>query len=390
MRPRRRASGRTLLLALLAGLALGAGGRLYLRYYEPEVEHVEVGWRGEAATNPLLAAERLLRRLGYPVHRCDGELGLPPHDHLLIMLNRSELVTRFRKPELLRWMRQGGRLIVTPAAGWWRGVADPLLAEFGVKVKSLDVKQHARTLLRVRMALEPVQDHGSVRMYRGSRLVDTRAAAAYRQGDKLGSTVLVFGYGKGELTVLSSELFLNNSFIGQDDNAAFLLWLVLGRGGSARRPTPRGIELSSFDEMPALVTLLAQYGWTALVPALLLVASIAWRATARFGPLLPDPPQERRGLLEHLGAAARWLWHGDHGRQRPALVEGVRRALRQRLEARRPAWSKLAGPELSRQLGAASGLAPRVVSDALYGPAVGDEVRFLTTMRTLALLRRSL
>ncbi|HVR06996.1 MAG TPA: DUF4350 domain-containing protein, partial [Thermoanaerobaculia bacterium] len=349
LRPRWRASGRTVLLALLAGAALVAGGRLYLRYYEPEVETVEVGLRGAAAANPWLAAEHLLSRFGYPVHRRDGEIGMPPPDRVLVLLNRSPAVARLRLPDLLAWMRQGGRLIVTPAESWEVNVTprhpagkpsagtspDPLLAAFGVEEKRVAAKASSRSFGRIRLPLMPIQDDGIVQMHELARLVDTRAAAVFKGGDELGATVLVFPYGKGELTVVGSDRFMLNHLIGKHDNAAFLLWLVVGRHGGARRPPPAGVELSAYDDMPALATLLAQYAWTAVLPALLLVAALAWRAAARFGPLLPDPPDERRALLEHLEAAGRWLWHGDHGRQRRSLVEGVRRGLRERLEARR-------------------------------------------------------
>ena len=391
VKPRWQAIGRTLLLAVLAGVALVAGGRLFLRYYELEVENVDVGLRGEAVANPLLAAERLLPRLGYPTRRWDGEIGLPPTDHVLFMLHRSLAVARLRQPELLAWMRRGGHLIVTPAADGGLQAADPLLAAFGVQIKVVDPKPQAGTFKQLRMSLAPIQDRGVVHLSQPWwRLVDSRGAADLKVGDHLGAMLLVFGYGKGELTVLSDATFLNNAWIGDGDNAACLLWLVLGRRGGARRAPPKGVEISAYDEMPALVTLLAQNGWTALVPALLLLGALAWRAAARFGPLLPDPPEERRGLLDHLEAAGRWLWHADHGRQRRVLLEGVRRALRERLAARRPAWSKLAEPELIQRLGAASGLAPQLVAEALHGSAIGDEIRFVTAIRTLALLRRSL
>ncbi len=393
MSPPRRVHGRTVALALLAGLALGAGGKLYLRYYEPEVEIVEVGLRGDAAANPLLAAERLLPRLGYPVRRCDGEIELPPHDHVLFLLHRSPAVARLRQPELLDWIRRGGRLVVTPAMagmGWGKHGSDPLLAAFGVDWKFLGGT--GRTLPRgqARMDLTPVQDHAVVQVSDSRRLVDTRGAAAYAHRDERGPTMLVFRRGQGELIVLSSEAFLYNSWIGQGDNAAFLLWLVVGRRGGAHRPPPRGVELSLYDEMPALVTLLARHAWTALLPALLLVAALAWRAAARFGPLLADPPEQRRALLEHLEAAGHWLWYADGGRQRRTLVEGVRRGLRERLSARRPAWSRLAEPELIQRLGAAAGLPPQLVAEALHGPGIEDEIRFASTIRTLALLRRAL
>ena len=215
----RRASGRTVLLALVAGVTLVAGGRLFLRYYEPEVEIFEVGLQGEAAANRLLAAERLLPRLGYPVRRCDGESGLPPRDHPFFMLHRSLAVARLRKPALLAWMRQGGRLIVTPTPASKKGGVDPLLAELGIAGKNPESEWS--------FAREPFG--------RVQRLIDTRGAAAYAQGDEDGSTLLVFGYGKGELTVLNSAERFSNGWIGKDDNAALLVSLVRGRRDGARK-----------------------------------------------------------------------------------------------------------------------------------------------------------
>jgi hypothetical protein len=371
--------------ALLAGLLAWSCGLLFLRYFEPASREIRVGLSGRAAADPLLAAERLLTRLGFPAREARGELKLPPRDHLLVLLHRSSSFARLRKDDLLRWVRQGGRLVVTPVDDLWSGRTDPLLAELGIEVRvSSQSDQTSRAIDRLELPLAPVKAHALVEIRHTPRFADPRHAASYSLSSANGPFLLIVPHGKGDVTVLADGSCFTNRWIGRNDNAALVAWLALGRNG--RVP----VDLSWRDEMPSLATLLVDEAWTALAPALLLGAALAWRAAARFGPLLPEPPEERRSLMEHLVASGRWLWTSDRGARRQTLVAPLRSAVRERVAARRPAWAKLPERELIQRLGQASGLAPQDVAEALHGSATSDEKRFAAAVQTLALIRRSL
>jgi hypothetical protein len=373
---------RVALLALPLGLLVWAAGALVLRTCEPYIHQVSVTPHGEALTNPLLAAQLLLTRLGYPARVVRGEIDLPPAGQVLVMLHRTAAFASLRQANLLRWVAAGGRLVVTPSEDDETGKPDALLAALGVQAAPGPSNTNRRGL--VHLPLPPVKAMAMVVASRHLHLIDTRHAASHALGDASGAFLLILPYGKGDVTVVSDASFFEGFWIGQYDNAALVVWLVLGR------TEPAGVVLSFEDEMPSLAALLGRHAWTLVLPALLLAGAGAWRAAARFGPLAPDPPDERRSLLEHLDAAGRWLWQGDRGMDRRALMDAVRRAVAARVEARQPAWSKLPGPELIENLAAAAGLAPQEVAQALHGPAIRDEAQFVATVRTLAQVRRAL
>ncbi len=370
--------GRVALLVPLFGLVAWAAGSLLLHYCEPYVHDVFVGRHGEAVTNPLLAAQLLLTRLGYPARVVRGEVEIPPIGHVLVMLHRTSSFASLRQAELLRWVTKGGRLVVTPAEESQTDKSDALLAALGVK--AVPGPSHTERHGLLHLPLPPVKALATVSAARDLHLVDTRHAAIQELGDAGGAFLLIIPHGKGTVTVVSDASFCENFWIGDFDNAAMVLWLVLGN------TEPAGVVLSWRDEMPSLAILLGRHAWTFLVPALLLAAALAWRAAARFGPPAPEPPAARRSLLEHLDASGRWLWRGD----RRALVDAVRRAVAARVERRQPAWSKLPGPELIQHLATAAGLAPHDVALALHGPAITDEAHFVATVRALAQVRRAL
>jgi hypothetical protein len=380
---------RVVLPAVLLGLLAWAAGRAYLHYFEPVIDATWKGRSRAALEDPLLAAEQFLTAMGYPARPLGARFVLPATSHVLVFLHRTTPFAKLRSKEILAWVARGGHLVVTPLEGSsLDGKADerppdPVLAALGVAVApDSPTDRLAENLV---LPLAPIKSHGLLAVPKGPRLLDTRQRATERLG-QVGKTffLLVVPYGRGAVTVVSDLSGFDNSEIGSNDNAALVLWLAAGV------VHPAGVELSWRDEMPSLGALAAEEGWMVLVSVLFLGAALAWRAAARFGPLLPEPPAERRSLLEHIEASGRWLWRNDRGVERRLLIDAVRRAVRRRVEARRPAWSRLSGAQLIEHLAATAGLAPQEVAEALHGAAITDEAHFLATVSALTEVRRSL
>ena len=402
-----------LIAGLLLMAALGAG--LISWAFERVDEEVEVGFRGAARWNRYLAAERLIRRLGYQASTVIGDLGTPSTDTAVIYVAPDRETDRIRAEGLLEWAASGGLLIVAPSDppsdfSWLAGLTDddetepssagedgdgdeddeyggpaersrddPILEAFAVALAPRGPSDE-RPVLDV----EAGPDHTPLRVE--LRLPPRLRSLGWEEGEWAfpspdGAFILRFTHGTGEVIVLSDADFLDNEHIGDHEHATFLATLL------DSNPPIKNVSIVLFDATPSLLSLMARHAWTALVSgAVLLIAWIAY-AGLRFGPLLPEPEAGRRSLMEHIDATAMFLWR--HQQTEP-LVESVRHGLRARLSVLQPAWTELPRKELVAQLAEASGMPPVRIDQALHEPAPRDPVQFLRTVRTLEELRKAL
>src|SRR5690349_10205068 len=126
--------GRILFL-VVALVLLGAGWWIYENMTLEEVR-VPGFPKGEAATNELYAAQRLLSALGAEAHSRIGFKALPegdPRRAALILPTKRRVLTQQQRRQLLDWAGAGGHLIVVtytlPSEG---DPPDPLMDELGV------------------------------------------------------------------------------------------------------------------------------------------------------------------------------------------------------------------------------------------------------------------
>jgi hypothetical protein len=119
-------------LAAVVAVLLGAfAWKLRDGFEKVEVEQ-EVGYRGEARLNPLLAAERLYTGLGAPARTLPGALGkLPPNDYALLLVSERRAISQKQLDALKDWVRHGGRLVVALDEA---PSLDPILAWLHVRV----------------------------------------------------------------------------------------------------------------------------------------------------------------------------------------------------------------------------------------------------------------
>lgn len=372
-------------LVLLALLV--AAGFWFRSAYEPVQEDAEVGYRGPARLNPFLATERLYTRLGVPAHTPPGAARpLPPPDHALLVLSRRRALSAQQLRALLEWVRQGGRLVIALDEA---PRLDPVLAHFGVRVRGTDQSQEMKEPKEETETVAVRLRGGgtaTVQVSRTPRLVAAGRPADLTAGSPAGAFLLRFAEGKGMVTILSDASFLDNDRLGERDDAN-LAWALLqgGRGDRDEGP-PRGAVLVVREDLPSLAGLLVQNAWAAVASGLVLLAAWLWQAGARFGPVLPDPPRDRRSLLEHVEAAGQFLWRAGRGAD---LAAAARQALLHRVEVREPDWLKLPERELAERLAAVAGLSTGRVEAALRS-AAAEPADLVTTIQTLETLRRSL
>ena len=368
-------SQRAVILLTLALLLAALGGYWFFTHFERVEEDVEVGYQGAARANPFLAAERLFTRLGAPARTlATRPRTLPPTDHALLLFSPTRSLSAERFAELLTWVQQGGRLLVVPGDA---PSLDPILRHWSVSViEDPDVIEHENLEVPLRDGVK-----AKAELSRHRRLAVTRKDAAAQIGNERGLYFVRYAEGKGSVTFLAGAIFLNNENIGDHDHAA-LGWALI-RGGGEK---PAGVWIAVRDQIPTLGQLLVRNAWMALVSGLLLIAAWLWSSGARFGPLLPEPPRDRRSLLEHVEASGDFLWRNGRGED---LVQSARQALLQRIDVREPAWSRLAPNELVKRLATGARLPAAQIDRALHG-AARTPADFLHALQTLETVRRSL
>ncbi len=212
--------------------------------------------------------------------------------------------------------------------------------------------------------------------------VDVWEDTAFFSSCAWGSHLLTIERGDGFVTALTDEFFLRNGRIGELDHAE--LTVRLARMGGRRGP----VWIVLGEEWPGLWSQAREHAAPAVVGLAALVLAWLWRASRRFGPLLPPPAPERRRWLEHLEAVGRHHWREDRGR---FLLERMRARLEQLFEQRHPVWASLPRPRRIARIAEISGLSEEEVARAFdqdFHP--GGEAGFVATVVDLERIRTSL
>ncbi len=318
-----------------------------------------VGLQGEAARNPLLAAERFLTTMGVPTRPIDSIKDMQekprPGDVLLISSDRQTLGERHSQA-LLDWVKAGGHLVVTVAhvvpEEYEKQAEDgPLLVRVRVRDPLLDALG-----LSVRYLLDKDQDERVSRARlpgHGKELQVQFNPAFFLHGARRGDFVIDTGQGiallqrrlgRGRITVLSGMHFLEFRRLGEYDHARFLYALV---------ENARHVWLMSSNDMPPLWRWLWDHAREAVIAAALLLLLWLWSKLPRFGPLQQQPPPVRRRIMEHIEANGHFLWKQ---RQLARLVEAVREALEHTALHRHPAWAGMSAEEKVAHIAQLGGL----------------------------------
>lgn len=365
-----------------------------------ERREVEIprGYRGEAARNPYFAAQRMLERMGGTAasHADPGVLfALPSERGTVFLPTARAAVTPARSDELMAWVRRGGHLVVVTWQLWddEARTPDPILDALGVhqfmrpEGEASDAGAQEEEAPRAVVAQAKVRGRdGPLEARFDPRFSfelagDAARALDFEIGDRYGVHLVTLRAGKGYVTALTDDFFLRQPEIGELDHAE-LVYRLAHWGGRAGP-----VAFVYGDDYPGALELAWSRGWPALVALAALVAAWVWFASRRFGPLAPDPPLERRALMEHVTAAGRFQWRRGASR---ALLAATRAALLARVRERHPRLEGLAPAEQAERLAALAELPPERVELALAYRTDTDASRFAQDVALLERIRRAL
>ncbi|MCP3918542.1 MAG: hypothetical protein GY711_23595 [bacterium] len=348
-----------------------------------ESVEVEVGYRGEARANPLLAAERFSTAMGLRAESDSAYSGPPATGTVLVAPAQA---VAFAFEELAAWVEVGGHLILLVSGveqGWgvdatsadgmqalersgswldWLGVEESLAGEpseqFFVDSRSRSFEFDAD------FTLDDV----------GGESVEPMA------GDPSAAMMLSYVRGTGRVTLLASGSCFTNERIDEVDHAA-LLWQLL----SLR--TESSGALFVYGLQPSLVDLILRHLWTLVLAGGVLLGLWLWHVIPRFGPLRADAPLARRDFSEHVVAVGRFLWRE---RSPGPLLDATRRRVQGHIEAAAPELATLEHGELAGELAARTSLSAEHCYDALFHPAAPDAAAFTRYVRDLRRIDQSL
>lgn len=383
-------SERAIAITLLAVIGAGLFG-LFLFTYEKEEYEVYIPPTGEAALNPLLAAQRLLDGLGYEVSTHDEfapSLSLPPAGSTAFAAVSYDYMDSDELALLLQWVSDGGHLIVEIEPRFGRPY-DPVFSPVGIEAyERTDPDQPLYDDEGNELPPDPdapivVWDDGAApdRERWGAVLEDNLISIRLGDTEPLWSVHDQYGifatqvaYNDGRITALADISCFGNRRI-KDMDHAFLLTQMVGTAATAGP-----IWLIYGADYPSLWALLQDRIGAVMVGAGLLLLLCLWWASQRFGPLLQPPARARKAFIEHIEANGRFLWRHDADGE---LLDSTRQAFLRDAQRRHPPLRRLDDNERNHYLAKVCGVTPAEAGAALGSDASRRHGDFLTRIQLI-------
>lgn len=359
----------------LGALLIGLGVWFYMNFERVTVRE-RVGFKGEAARNPLLAFTRLLERMGLEVRAPRERTALAdlPVNATLILPRGRGAYTAARAEEVRSWVVNGGHLIVYAERP---GTRDTVLDALKIGRGEADNAEPALATVRFPHVDRPLK----VQIGTTFELIDLEPARTRFIGKtEAGTIVLHLAAGRGRVTVVPSMGFMTNSTIGEHDHAAFAWALVSFVPGTS------AVVIAPHFDPPSIFAWLGENARAALAAVAALLIVWGWRAARRFGPVAPEPTRERRRLLDHLRASGRFLWRVD---AEPRLLAAARETCLQRIARARPALLDLQPGDRAERLAVLTELPRREILHALIAEP-DTPAAFTAAVRTLQQIEEKL
>lgn len=193
------------------------------------------------------------------------------------------------------------------------------------------------------------------------------------------SAVRAYQYGKGRVVIVAENYF-NNSTLGNYDHAEFLLGLADLNRRSATVTFIQRVDVASWYRI-----LWAAVPYT-IVSLGIFLTLLAWAVARRFGPLVAEPDDRRRALMEHVDASGRWLWKSEHGRI--IMLEAARRVTERVLARRAPELRKLTVEQKIAQLAESCKMSVAQIERALLDAPARVPIEFTQQIQSLQQLRK--
>jgi len=283
---------------VLVAMVLGLGG------CDTKYEEVETGYKGQARTNPWLAAQRFLMAYGREVEVLAS--WREPSDADSTWIVPAELISNglFAK-RIDEWISDGGHLICLIEHSGFRddwnlkpfeGELEPAFETF--------LKSHN---FKIEKSGSGSKETKSAR-FRG-RAFDVEMKSDWQASSGSGALegMPTAKVGQGRLTLVTDARPFRNRWIGDKQHAALLKALVDSTGTFGKVVFVRGATLSLWG-------LLMDHAWAVLLGGALVLLIWLWKNLRRFGPLeAADAPSPLRAYDHHLEALGDFQWRLDRG-----------------------------------------------------------------------------
>lgn len=358
-------------------------GTLALAGCHKEVLSVPTGLRGEAATNPLLAAQRTLERLNVKSRIQYGLGTLPTGGEALLTAEGALAIDGPILTGFLDWVENGGRAIVC-LDGF--ALANGFLEALGldedddfyfVEEEPIIPWLGRRSALLEALGLERVEDDDD----------EWRDLLGFDAELRIDDGLLLSGdtkkraveieWGSGSVVVMVTGHIFNNQHLGEEQHAEILYEVVA-------KSAPSGDVVIAYVETLGLWGLLAGRAPFALWAGLALLVIWLWRSWPRFGPVEDLDSLGTAGFRTHVAAIGRFLWKHDRG---PALLHSARKLALAEVRSRIPASGSLDPHSLCRVLAEQTGQDAGEIERALFNDGPMRPEALVAAQRALTQLR---
>jgi hypothetical protein len=302
--------------------------------------------RGDAATNPFYAAQKLVETLGATSESRDA-LGDTSTTAVVVLSTWGWDINDARRAELERWVEAGGRLVVDAALITG---SDAFELWSGIERERAELDAAEQDLFEAPEIVEPCQDlleidyerdggRGEPVFYEGcnfdysSWLVSSRGIVwlLSREGDIEAARVRV---GAGTVTVVNAVPFVYRELLEGEHGELLVAAAALRTGDH--------VVFMSEADVPSLLELVWRHGAPVVAVLLLFIALGLWRGAVRFGPLAAPAERVRRSLAEQILGTGRFAVRVGGG---AALLGAARRALHEAATRRIVGYERLSSSE---------------------------------------------
>jgi hypothetical protein len=340
--------------------------------------------RGEAATNPFYAAQKLVETLGATSERREA-LGPTPTDAVVVLSTWGWDIDSARRRELERWVEGGGRLVVdaglisgSDAFEEWSGIArereevDPVDEDV---FRAPEIVEECARLEQVGGFGESndaaPSDYEVCRFDRESWL-ETEPPVLWGLSDDGFLRAARVRVGEGAVTVLNGVPFVYREIFAGEHGELLVAAADLTAGDH--------VVFMSEADVASLPELVWRHGAPVVAVVLLFITLALWRGAMRFGPLLAPVEQARRSLAEQVLGTGRFAVRVGGGE---ALLAAARRALNEAAARRIAGYERLAADARAESVAKLAKVDARELAAAL---ALEQGPRLPELRATLALL----
>ena len=377
---------RPLTIVLLVVLA----GTLFVAWFFTVHEKVEtdvyVGFQGEARFNDHYAATMLLEELGTEVETRSSltptEWLPDPSDTLFTRLAQPMTIGE-QRGELLRWVSDGGHLVLLPPRELGEDV-ESFLREFELELVEPEYVYDEDADAESRPTeINDDDDEYALAGYFNEAYIElanssTEANVVVSRGKII---IARREYGTGFLTLLADGNYFTNHYLNEQDNARLFADVMVGELESGKvwivyRTVFAPLWRVIWDAAPFFVSGLA----------ILLVLWI-WHAMPGFGPRIRTEGMERRSIIEHIRASGMFVWRKQGADN---LYDSSTQALLHDADAKHPGLKRQSAEKQAESISRITGMPAAKVMGALAGLSDGRQRDFTNSMQKLQTIRKEL